>query len=116
MEEFLPALLLLAGAAVVIAAVYGASWVLRVTQETLRCEPFLSGMAPSEHALSRFHVRWYPITMIFLAFDMEMVFMYPWTLVVRAVGVSAVVEMFAFLLVLLAGVVYAWREGALRWT
>jgi NADH-quinone oxidoreductase subunit A len=116
MEDILPALLLLAGVVVVIAAVYGASRMLRLTREPLRCEPFLSGMMPSEHAVSRFHVRWYPITMIFLAFDMEMVFMYPWTLVVRSVGVSAVVEMFGFLLVLLAGVVYAWREGALRWT
>jgi NADH-quinone oxidoreductase subunit A len=54
--------------------------------------------------------------MVFLAFDMEMVFMYPWTLVVASVGLKAVVEMFGFLLVLVAGVVYAWREGALRWT
>jgi NADH-quinone oxidoreductase subunit A len=53
--------------------------------------------------------------MVFLAFDMEMVFMYPWALVVASVGVKAVVEMFAFLVLLLVGVLYAWREGALRW-
>jgi NADH-quinone oxidoreductase subunit A len=46
---------------------------------------------------------------------MEMIFMYPWTLVISAVGTSSVVEMFTFLAVLLAGVAYAWREGALRW-
>jgi len=61
-----------------------------------------------------FHVRWYTISMVFLAFDMEMVFMYPWTLVVASVGLKAVVEMFGFLLVLVARVIYAWREGALR--
>ena len=74
------------------------------------------GLPPAEHAVSRFHVRWYTITMLFLAFDMEMIFMYPWTLVISAVGASSVIEMFTFLAVLLAGVAYAWREGALRWT
>ncbi|MEJ7705419.1 MAG: NADH-quinone oxidoreductase subunit A [Geodermatophilaceae bacterium] len=57
--------------------------------------------------MSRFHVRWYPVTMVFLAFDMEMIFMYPWTLVVTSVGPKAVVDMFSFLSVLVAGVIYA---------
>jgi NADH-quinone oxidoreductase subunit A len=77
--------------------------------------PFAGGFPVAEHAVSRFHVRWYAITLLFLAFDMEMIFMYPWTLVISVVGPSAVIEMFAFLAVLLAGVIYAWREGALRW-
>lgn len=116
MEDLAPALLLLGVAAVAVAAVYLLSAGLRVRREPLHCAAFLSGNPATEHACSRFHVRWYPVTMVFLAFDMEMVFMYPWTLVVRSVGVSAVVEMFGFLLVLVAGVLYAWREGALRWT
>ncbi|KRV48139.1 NADH-quinone oxidoreductase subunit I [Wenjunlia vitaminophila] len=77
---------------------------------------FSGGLPPPEHAFCRFHVRWYPVTMVFLAFDMEMLFMYPWATVVPDVGATAVVEMFVFLGVLFAGVVYAWREGALRWT
>ena len=77
--------------------------------------PFTGGLPPVEHAVSSFHVRWYAVAMLFLAFDMEMIFMYPWTLVITAVGPSAVIEMFTFLVVLLAGVTYAWREGALRW-
>ncbi|WP_106400851.1 NADH-quinone oxidoreductase subunit A [Actinocorallia populi] len=83
--------------------------------EAVRSEPFLSGGAPQEHAVSRYHVRWYALTMVFLAFDMEMVFMYPWAVVVSAVGATAVVEMFVFLALILVGVLYAWREGALRW-
>lgn len=78
--------------------------------------PFLSGWRPAEHALSRFHARYYPMTLLFLAFDVEMLYMYPWATVVARVGASAVIEMFAFLIVLLVGVVWAWREGALRWT
>ncbi|MEU6141120.1 NADH-quinone oxidoreductase subunit A [Streptomyces sp. NPDC047081] len=103
----------------VVAAVvllHAASIALRAMREPLRTGPFSGGLEPEEHALSRFHVRWYPVTMIFLAFDMEMLFMYPWTRVVSAVGTSAVVEMFLFLGILLAGVGYAWREGAFRWS
>jgi NADH-quinone oxidoreductase subunit A len=47
---------------------------------------------------------------------MEMLFMYPWTLVVRVMGVSSVIEMFTFLGLLVVGVIYAWREGAFRWS
>ncbi|RSN12628.1 NADH-quinone oxidoreductase subunit A [Nonomuraea sp. WAC 01424] len=82
---------------------------------TLVASPYLSGARPREHALSRYHVRWYAVTLVFLAFDMEMVFMYPWALVVAVVGATALVEMFVFLGLLMAGVVYAWREGAFRW-
>ena len=60
-------------------------------------------------------MRWYPVTLLFLAFDMEMVFMYPWAVVVAEIGAKAVVEMFLFLGLLLVGVVYVWREGGLRW-
>jgi NADH-quinone oxidoreductase subunit A len=97
-------------------AVYGVSWLARVARSPLPGMPFTGGLPPAEHAVSRFHVRWYAITMLFLAFDMEMIFMYPWTLVISAVGPSSVIEMFVFLAILLAGVAYAWREGALRWT
>jgi NADH-quinone oxidoreductase subunit A len=115
-REFLPALLLLGAVLVLVAGVYAAGLLLAVARRPLPGQPFLSGLPSAEHAVSRFHVRWYALTMVFLAFDMEMVFMYPWALVVAAVGVKAVVEMFLFLAILVVGVLYAWREGALRWT
>lgn len=99
----------------VVLATYGAAAALALVREPVDAFPFLAGGRAQEHGLSRYHVRWYAVTLLFLAFDMEMVFMYPWTLVVTAVGSTAVVEMFLFLGVLLVGVVYAWREGALRW-
>ncbi|MEO5834474.1 MAG: NADH-quinone oxidoreductase subunit A [Nakamurella sp.] len=88
---------------------------LVTTTDPIEAAPFLSGWPPTEHALSRFHVRWYPATLLFLAFDVEMLFMYPWAVVLREVGPSGVVEMFAFLGVLMVAVLWAWREGALRW-
>ncbi len=111
-----PALVLLGLLLLLAGGCYALARLVAVGRELLRPQPFLSGHEPREHAVSRFHVRWYPLALVFLAFDMEMLFMYPWTLVVRAVGTSSVVEMFVFLTVLVAGVLYAWREGALRWT
>ncbi|MFH9821455.1 NADH-quinone oxidoreductase subunit A [Streptomyces sp. NPDC017230] len=116
MSGITAALSLLGVAVLAVAAVYGAAWAVRLSAAPVAAAPFGSGLEPVEHAVSRFHVRWYTVTMLFLAFDMEMVFMYPWTRVISAMGPSAVIEMFVFLGVLLAGVVYAWREGALRWT
>ncbi|MFY1672712.1 NADH-quinone oxidoreductase subunit A [Plantactinospora sp. WMMB334] len=105
---------------VVMAATLAAGWALAravaLTTEPLPAAPVTGGTPSREHAMSRFHARWYTVTMLFLAFDMEMVFMYPWTRVISAVGASSVIEMFVFLGVLLAGVTYAWREGALRWS
>jgi NADH-quinone oxidoreductase subunit A len=116
MNGFAAALLLLAVALTLTATCYAVARLAAVAPAAPPAGPFLSGGEPAEHAFSRFHVRWYPVTMIYLAFEMEMLFMYPWTLVLSSVGPSAVIEMFLFLGVLLAGVVYAWREGALRWT
>lgn len=89
--------------------------VVSVSSATVEVLPFQSGWLPREHALSRFHARWYPMTLVFLAFDVEMLFMYPWAVVVAQMGAEAVIEMFVFLGVLLIGVVWAWREGAFRW-
>jgi NADH-quinone oxidoreductase subunit A len=113
---FVAALALLGLVLLVLAGLDAASRLLAVARPGEPAMPFSGGLPPAEHAVSRYHVRWYAVTMLFLAFDMEMIFMYPWTLVISAVGPSAVIEMFAFLAVLLAGVAYAWREGALRWT
>lgn len=113
---FVPVLLLFIVAAALVVLGYVASTALAVGPVRTDQQAFSGGLPAAEHAFSRFHVRWYPVTMVFLAFDMEMLFMYPWTLVVSRVGPSAVIEMFLFLGILLAGVLYAWREGALRWT
>ena len=94
---------------------YGLHRISSVAADPLRVLPFESGRVPEQHALSRYHVRWYLATLLFLAFDVEMLFMYPWAVVVAAEGMTAVVEMFLFLGALFVAVFWAWREGALRW-
>ena len=108
-------LALLALTCALVGTLYAASFVLSPARRA-KVLPFESGMLPTQHAVSRYHARWYAITILFLAFDMEMIFMYPWAIVVADMGAGAVIEMFGFLAVLLVGVIYVWREGALRWT
>ncbi len=116
MTPYLGPLLLVLLLVVVVGGLYGLAALLTVSRDPLRAPPFLSGGLPTEHALSRYHVRWYAVTLVFLAFDMEMIFMYPWAVIVTTVGTKAVIEMFLFLAILMVGVTYAWREGALRWS
>ncbi|MBY5161386.1 NADH-quinone oxidoreductase subunit A [Nitriliruptoria bacterium AS10] len=77
--------------------------------------PWLGGHEPETHAWNRFHARYYPMTLVLLAFEMEMMFMYPWAVVFAELGTKALVEMAVFLALLSLGVVYLWREGGLAW-
>ena len=115
-STYLSVLVMLLVAAAFVGGIYMLNRATSIESEPLENLPFLSGWTPEEHALSRYHARFYPLTMIFLAFDVEMLFMYPWAVIAAEGGVEAVIEMFVFLGVLMAGVVWAWREGALRWT
>lgn len=115
MAGFAAAFAMLVLGTVFVGSAYVVQLGLAAARDPLSVTQFTGGLPPVEHAVSRYHVRWYTVAMLFLAFDMEMVFMYPWTLVITTMGPSAVIEMFTFLFVLFVGVVYAWREGALRW-
>lgn len=77
--------------------------------------PFLGGGTPETHAWQRFHVRYYPMTLLFIAFEMEMMFMYPWAVVYVETGPKALAEMGMFLGILSIGILYGWREGVFRW-
>ncbi len=77
--------------------------------------PYAGGYPPRVHAWSRFHARFYVMAFVFLAFDMEMVYMYPWAVVFAREGLIAFAEMGWFILVLLLGILYTWRERAFEW-
>ena len=106
-------LLLLLGLGVAVALMLHAA--VAPSRTPLQVLPLASGWVPEQHALSRYHPRWYAASVVFLAFDVEMLFMYPWAVVVPELGPSAVIEMFVFLGMLLAAVAWARREGAFRW-
>lgn len=80
-----------------------------------KTEPYESGVWPIGSARERVPIRYYLIAMLFLLFDIEAVFMYPWAVVARGLGVFGLIEMLAFIGVLGIGFLYAWRRGALEW-
>ena len=77
--------------------------------------PHLGGGAAETHAWQRYHFRAYTMVLVFIAFEMEMMFMYPWAVVFVAEGLKALAEMGMFLAILSVGVLYGWREGVFRW-
>jgi len=74
-----------------------------------------SGMEPVKTARERFSVKFYLVAMLFIVFDIEVVFMYPWAVVFRQLGLPGLIEMLVFIVVLLVGFLYIVRKGALRW-
>jgi len=79
----------------------------------VKAEPFESGNPPRGDARIRFPVKFYLVAMLFLIFDLEAVFLYPWAVMFRRLGVFGLVEMGIFLLIAALGFIYAWKKGAL---
>lgn len=77
--------------------------------------PYESGMRPIGPGTRRMPVRFYLIAVLFILFDIEVVFFLPWAVVLRQLGVFGLVEMAVFILILLVGYIYAWKKGALEW-
>lgn len=78
-------------------------------------EPFESGNPPLGDARIQFSVRFYLIAMLFLIFDLEVVFLYPWAIYFRQLGLFGLVQMAIFLGILTVGYIYVWKKGALDW-
>ena len=81
----------------------------------VKSSPFECGFAPFQLPTDRFFVRFYLIAMLFILFDIEVVFLFPWAVVFKDLGSAGFVGMLIFVLVLGAGYVYAWRKGAFQW-
>jgi NADH-quinone oxidoreductase subunit A len=78
-------------------------------------EPFECGERPFALPTGRLTVRYYLIAMLFILFDVELVFLFPWAVVYHKLGLFGFLEMALFLGVLLVGFIYAWKKGALEW-
>ena len=91
-------------------------WLLAPRQDSPQKRiTYESGVLPFGQAWAQFNVRYYLFALIFVVFDVEVIYLYPWAVVFRQLGPVAFVEMLVFLLILLVGLVYAWRKGALEW-
>jgi NADH-quinone oxidoreductase subunit A len=77
--------------------------------------PYESGMNPYGEGTRRMPIRFYLIAVLFILFDIEVVFFLPWAIVFRQLGLFGLIEMVIFIAILLVGYVYAWKKGALEW-
>lgn len=80
-----------------------------------KAAPYECGMPAVGDARQRLSVKFYLVAMIFLLFDIEVAFLYPWAMALRQLGWAGFVQVMLFMLLLLAGYVYVWRTGALDW-
>jgi NADH-quinone oxidoreductase subunit A len=100
---------------VVLALLFIAQTVGPKSPNPAKAEPFESGNPPRGDARIRFSVKFYLVAMLFLIFDIEVVFLYPWAIYFRNLGIPGLVQMGIFLGILIIGFVYVWRKGALEW-
>src|SRR5437870_5821665 len=92
------------------------SWLLGIKKPNQRkLSPYECGMHPIGTARDRFSVKFYLVAMLFLLFDIEAVFLFPWAVVYRDLKLFGFVEMLLFIVAILAGYVYVWKKGALEW-
>jgi NADH-quinone oxidoreductase subunit A len=83
--------------------------------ESEKLSPYECGFEAFEDARMKFDVRYYLIAILFIVFDLEIAFVFPWAVIFRDLGMLGLVEMGIFLGLLLLGYVYAWKKGALEW-
>ncbi len=85
----------------------------KITQ--VKVSPYESGCEPVGTARERFSIKFYLIAMLFILFDIECVFLYPWAIIFKKLGMFGLMEMGVFIIILFVGYIYVWKKGALEW-
>ncbi len=92
------------------------AWLLRPSHpDPRKLDPYECGEVPFGDAMVRFNIRYYIFALIFVLFDIESVFLYPWAVLFKSLGLFGFVEMMIFLVILVVGLVYAWKKRVLEW-
>jgi len=116
-ETYFPVLVQTVLAVLVAGALITLSFVLgKRVKDRVKDSPYECGIAPTGSARERFSVKFYLVAIVFILFDIEAVFLYPWAVVYRELKMFAFVEMFLFVALVISGFVYVWRKGALDWS
>lgn len=116
LQEYLPIAVLIIFSTILAGLVVGIGHLFGPRRPTPRKSmPYESGMRPIGPGTRRIPVRFYMIAVLFILFDIEVVFFLPWAVVYKKLGLFGLVEMFIFITILLVGYIYAWKKGALEW-
>jgi NADH-quinone oxidoreductase subunit A len=81
----------------------------------VKLQPYECGCEPVGTARERFSIKFYLIAMLFILFDIECVFLYPWAIIFKKLGMFGLMEMGVFIVILFVGYIYVWKKGALEW-
>lgn len=115
-ERYFPVLVQVVIAMAVAGGLVGASALLgKRVKNRVKDMPYECGIEPTGSASERFSVKFYLVAMVFILFDIEAIFLYPWAVVYRELKMFAFVEMLLFIVLILAGFFYIWKKGALDW-
>lgn len=109
------ALMFVIGAAMSVAFVTISHFLMPSSRNPNKAEPYECGVVPAGDARAPYNVHYYLVAVLFVLFDLEAVFIYPWAISLRQLGSVALVEMFVFIAILLVGYVYAWKKGVFEW-
>ena len=115
-QNYTVILLMLGVVALLAGAMIALSWLLGQHRPTARkLSPYECGMEPTGDARQRFSVKFYLVAMVFILFDVEIIFLYPWAIIFHELRMFGFIEMALFLALVLAGFAYLWKKGALDW-
>lgn len=115
-EYYFPILLQALLGVVVAAALVGLSFLIgKRLKNKVKDTPYECGVAPIGTAKERFSVKFYLVAMLFILFDIEAIFLYPWAVVYRDLKMFAFIEMLVFIILILSGFFYIWKKGVLNW-
>jgi len=116
LRDYLPILLFLGIAVVVALAAVIASFVVgKQNPDSEKLSPYECGFEPFDDARSRFDVRFYLVAILFIIFDLEVAFLFPWAVSLADIGLFGFWSMILFLGILTIGFIYEWKKGALEW-
>jgi NADH-quinone oxidoreductase subunit A len=115
--SYFPVLLQILLAAGTAGALVALSWLVgQRTRSPQKDTPYESGMRPTGSARERFSVKFYLVAIVFILFDIEAVFLYPWAVVYRQLRFFGFFEMLLFIVLIVVGFFYIWKKGALDWS
>jgi len=116
-QVYFPVLVQVIVAMALAAGLLGVSFLLgKRVKNRVKDMPYESGIVPTGDARQRFSVKFYLVAMLFILFDIEAIFLYPWVVVYRELKMVAFVEMLVFVVLILSGFFYIWKKGALDWS
>ena len=116
LTEYLPVLFFFLIAFAISVIMVVASWLVAPQRpDSEKLSPYECGFEAFEDARMKFDVRYYLVAILFILFDLEIAFLFPWAIVLDDIGVFGFLAMVVFLLVLVVGFIYEWMRGALEW-